>query len=237
MQTNRPSIVWSGSRAADTPNATGQATAAAVDEEFDDVSEPPKDIADFLGFVVYYLTLAEKEDEVFELVNGKCPNMNGLYVDLCKLFHLVEETTRGGGRDQMHMRVWQSVLQKMRLSASKEDARIIEDIYERFLTCCEGKSWNFQDLQRWSSTTAGSKNMRANLKTLLQRRLLKAGQRLVWKKRKVDRAGDENAEGPEVVGILNEDGKIEFDGATYNSPNGFAGAAYIHLGLGSKAKM
>jgi len=74
MQISRPQVAWSGARLADAQAATGQTDATAIDEGAITAYtslEPPHEIAKFLGFVVYYLTVHEKEDEIFELVNGR----------------------------------------------------------------------------------------------------------------------------------------------------------------------
>jgi len=202
-----------------------------------DVFDPPQDIAEFLGFVVFYLLHHENEDDAYDLINLSPPSIHGVDVNLCELFHHVREL---GGVEKMHMRLWKSVLQTMKLPASTQDANTINLIYERFLVCCEGKSWNKEELQKNANRVAGS-DKRANLKTLLRRGLLRVGQEFTWKKRRVDYEAEgrepkpDNLE-PAAVGKLNEDGHIEFEGSTYKSLNAFAGAAFMHFDIGPKAR-
>jgi hypothetical protein len=202
-----------------------------------DVLDPPQDIAEFLGFVVFYLLHHENEDDAYDLINLSPPSIHGVDVNLCELFHHVREQ---GGVEKMHMRLWKSVLQTMKLPASTQDANTINLIYERFLLCCEGKSWNKEELQKNANRVAGS-DKRANLKTLLRRGLLRVGQEFSWKKRRVDYEAEGKEPKPDhlepaAVGKLNEDGHIEFEGSTYKSLNAFAGAAFMHFDIGPKAK-
>jgi len=205
-------------------------------EKYDEC-EPPQDIAEFLGFVVFYLLKEEREDEVYDLINYSPPNVNGVDVNLCELFHHVREL---GGFEKMHMRAWKSLLQTMKLPASTQDASTISGIYDRFLVCCEGKPWNKDELHEHAPRLCGA-DRKANLKTLLRRGLLRAGQELTWKKRRRDYEAEGQTPGPDnkepaVVGRFNEEGQIELDGCTYKSLNAFAGAAFLHFGLGPKSK-
>ena len=231
MLTNRPTVAWAGQRQA----PTGQTNAAAIDEAIDyEAYETPRDVAEFMGFLIYYLTLAEKEDEVFDLLNRRDPNINGVLINLCDLYHIVDE--QGGMEKMGTTRAWKSVLQAMKLSASTEDARAVQVIYERFLQCCENKAWNDEELKQG----ADANRIKANLKTLMRRRYLKAGQRLIFNKAKAFKGNDtalqHGEKESEVAGTLTVDGKIDFEGSIYNSPNAFALAAFLHLGQGNKSK-
>ena len=237
MQQNRPNVAWSGARLAFAQAAPGQLKASSIDEGQFEMNDPPDKIEAFLGFVVHYLSQENKEDEVYDLLNQRTPHINGVHVNLCELFHNV----RGhGGKEKMHMRVWQSVLQNMKLPASKEDARAVEAVYERFLACCESKTWNDGELQAHAQVIS-TKEKKATLKTLLHRGLLRVGQRLLWSlpKRKADHDEKGQRPGSDIMieGFLNEDGHIEFESNSYRSLNAFATAANIRLGTsGAKSK-
>jgi hypothetical protein len=241
MQKNRPYDPWSSAQA----NKLLEHGNAAIDEDEFDAEDPPQDIAQFLGFLVFYLAQeSENEDSLLDLLNGRPPTVNGLAVNLSELFHIVREH---GGKEKMHMRLWKSVLQTMKLSASTQDTRTIELIYDRFLLCCEGKTWNDEELRQRAEKVSTTEK-KPNLKTLVQRGYVKVGQQCFWAKRRVDYECEgktpkqtegktpKQAETEQAIGIFNEDGQIEFDGVTYKSCSAFASAAFMHFGLGPKSK-
>jgi len=223
MEQHRPTVAWSGARLAVAQAVSGQLNASEVQLE---ARDPPEKVEDFLAFAVHYLSQANQEDEVYDLLDDRIPRIDGKHVNLCELFHKVRHH---GGKEKMHMRLWQSVLQDMKLAGSKEDARAVEGVYERFLTCCESKAFNSAELRAHADSMHASEKKNVTLKTLLHRGLLRVGQRLFWAPRKGET--DENLQ---LEGVLNEDGQIEFDGTSYKSLDKFASAASQKLGSKTK---
>eukprot|EP00960_Hanusia_phi_P055582 763006-Hanusia_phi.AAC.9 len=192
--------------------------------------DPPEDPAKFLSFVIFYLRVEQRSQEADDLLDpSKMPTMCGQAVNLCELYHIVQNK---GGKNKMHRRLWKTVLNEMKLSADVQaDAKELENIYNTYLQFCEDKTWNPDDLKKNAEDLARDPSS-VTLKQLLDAGYLGFDAEVYWQKKHPEKG----LLGP-VYGKITFDGQIEFDGQKYKTPAAFAIAACKSLtGTGLKRK-